>query len=159
MKYAQIKNGKVENIIEINPSLVINGKWAGMNLIEALESTAIGDELINGALPLPPLPEPLSQEEIAAMIQAAVINGLQAAIDNFAKTRNYDNALSAASYAASINPQFKAEALRVVELRDQIWAYAYAELAAVQNGDRDMPISAEDFVNEVLTAVPLSWNS
>jgi hypothetical protein len=67
MKYAAIENGVVVNTVEIEPDLVVNGEWAGLELLPALEHTAVGDALIDGALPplSPPSKERLIEQTIA----------------------------------------------------------------------------------------------
>jgi hypothetical protein len=54
---------------------------------------------------------------------------IQERLDAFARSRGYDGILSAASYAASLNPQFAAEGRCAVEARDAVWARAYELLA------------------------------
>ena len=50
-------------------------------------------------------------------------------------------------------PQFKAEGLYAVQVRDATWAMAYGILAAVQSGSRPMPS-----IQEVLAELPpLVW--
>ena len=92
-------------------------------------------------IPDPPNPEPTppTTEQIIAAYTAAV----QAHLDAFAQTRNYDGILSAATYASSTVPKFQAEGQYAVEARDAIWAMCYAILADVQGGQRAMPSQAE----------------
>ena len=78
---------------------------------------------------------------------------IQAHLDNFAQTRNYDGILSAATYATDVNPKFKAEGQYAVEARSATWAKAYAILDEVMSGQRPMPS-----LEEVLAELPtLSW--
>jgi hypothetical protein len=78
---------------------------------------------------------------------------IQARLDAFAQTRNYDNILSAASYATSQNPVFSAEGQYAVVARDDTWARAYEILAEVESGAREMP-TEEGLLAELPT---LSW--
>ena len=71
--------------------------------------------------------------------QALYINAVQERLDDFAKTRGYDNIMSTCSYFGSANPRFKAEANRAIALRDATWAKCYEILAAVQSGKREVP--------------------
>lgn len=85
--------------------------------------------------PPPPTPE---------QVQARFVAGIQARLDNFARTRNYDGILSACTYATSTVPKFAAEGQYCVQLRDATWASAYQILAEVQAGTRAMPTSIAD---------------
>ena len=94
--------------------------------------------------PPPPTPE---------QIQKQFTDAIQARLDAFARTKNYDGILSAASYATSTNPQFRAEGQYAVEARDATWAAAYAILGAVLAGERPMPT-----LDEVMAELPeLAW--
>lgn len=94
--------------------------------------------------PPPPTPE---------QIIAQYTSGVQAHLDTFARTRNYDDILSAATYTTSQVPKFKAEGQYAVEARDATWAMCYAVLAAVEAGSRPMPT-----LGELLAELPaLVW--
>ena len=92
---------------------------------------------------------PPTPEQIIAQYDAAV----QQRLDDFAKTRNYTNIMSAATYATSTVPKFKAEGQYAVEARDATWAKCYEVLAAVEAGSRPMPT-----LDELLAELPvLTW--
>jgi len=94
-------------------------------------------------------PPPPTPEQIIAQYDAAV----QQRLDDFAKTRNYTNIMSAATYATSTVPKFKAEGQYAVEARDATWAKCYEILAAVEGGTRPMPT-----LDELLAELPvLTW--
>lgn len=94
-------------------------------------------------------PPPPAAEQIIAQYDAAV----QQRLDDFAKTRNYTNVMSAATYATSTVPKFKAEGQYAVEARDATWAKCYEILAAVEAGSRPMPT-----LDELLAELPvLTW--
>lgn len=79
--------------------------------------------------------------------------GVQKHLDDFAWTRNYDGILSAATYATSTVPKFKAEGQYAVEARDATWAKCYEILAAVEDGTRPMPT-----LEELIAELPvLTW--
>lgn len=82
----------------------------------------------------PPAPIPTTAEIIATYTAA-----IQKRLDDFARTRNYDGILSAATYATSVVPKFKAEGQYAVEARDAAWAKGYEILAAVEAGTRPLP--------------------
>ena len=113
------------------------------------------------ALGLPPTDEPGKWRDDGTAwvavtledLQAAFTATIQAHLDTFARTRNYDGILSAATYATSTVPKFQAEGQYAVEARDATWAKAYAILDEVMSGQRPMPSLAE-----VLAELPaLSW--
>ena len=81
------------------------------------------------------IPPPPTVAEIIATYTAAI----QTRLDDFARTRNYDGILSAATYATSAVAKFKAEGQYAVEARDATWAKGYEILAAVQAGTRPAP--------------------
>jgi hypothetical protein len=86
-------------------------------------------------------PPPPTTEQIIAEYTAAV----QQRIDAFARTRNYDGILSAATYATSTVLTFAAEGQYAVAARDTTWAKCYEILAAVESGARPLPTLAELF--------------
>lgn len=106
--------------------------------------------------PLPPEPEPEPEPESPTLedYRAAI----RAHVDATAQARDYDNAVSCASYVNSTNPQWAAEAQAFVAWRDAVWAYVFAELAKVENGERAAP-TVEVFVAELVDAVPMVWPS
>jgi hypothetical protein len=94
-------------------------------------------------------PPPPTAEQIVAQYTA----GVQRHLDDFARTRNYDGILSAATYATSQVPKFKAEGQYAVEARDATWAKCYEILAAVEAGSRPMLT-----LDELLAELPvLTW--
>ena len=94
-------------------------------------------------------PPPPTTEQIIAQYTA----GVQQHLDTFARTRNYDGILSAATYATSQVPKFKVEGQYAVEARDATWAKCYEVLAAVESRSRPMPT-----LDELLAELPvLTW--
>ena len=94
-------------------------------------------------------PPPPTTEQIIAQYTA----GVQQHLDSFARTRNYDSIMSAATYATSTVPKFKAEGQYAVEARDATWAKCYEVLAEVEAGTRPMPT-----LDELLAELPaLVW--
>lgn len=88
-----------------------------------------------------------------AQIEAAFTSEIQQRLDDFARTRNYDNILSACTYATSTVAKFKTEGQACVDLRDATWAAAYNILANVQAGKRPMPTSIADIEADLPAAV------
>lgn len=64
---------------------------------------------------------------------------IQAHLEATARARGYVDAVTLISYAASGNAAWAQEAATFVGWRDQVWAYAFQELARVQSGQRTQP--------------------
>ena len=95
-----------------------------------------------------PAPGPTPEE-----LQRQFVDAIQARLDAFAQTRNYDGILSAATYATSTVPTFQTEGQYAVQARDVTWAKGYEILGAVMSGQRPMPTLAE-----VIAELPeLEW--
>ena len=74
-------------------------------------------------------------------------------LDDFARTRNYDNILSACTYATSTVAKFCAEGQYCVDARDATWNACYVILADVQAGTRPMPT-----LEQIMSELPvLEW--
>ena len=98
--------------------------------------------------PAPPPPAPTAEE-----LQRQFTDAIQFHLDSFARSRNYDNIMSATTYATSTVPKFKAEGQYAVEARDATWAKGYEILDAVLAGQRPMPT-----IEEVIAELPpLAW--
>lgn len=94
--------------------------------------------------------EPAPSPEI---LQDVFVQAIQAHLDTFARTRNYDGIMSAATYATSTVRKFSVEGQYAVEARDLTWAKSYEILDAVLTGRRPMPT-----IEEVLSELPpLAW--
>lgn len=87
-------------------------------------------------------------------LKYSVIQGAQLLLDEFARSRGYDDILSACSYASSAVPSFAAEGQRCMELRDQMWTKLNQMLMEVESGKRPVPAKLDD----VLIDLPvLAW--
>lgn len=67
---------------------------------------------------------------------------VQAHVDRVAQARLYDTGQSCASYAASTNAVWAAEAAAFIAWRDAVWAQALATLAAVEAAEIAPPTIA-----------------
>lgn len=67
---------------------------------------------------------------------------IQGLIDAEARSRGYDSIVSACSYAGYENA-FQAEAVQLGKWRSAVWAAAYAYLAEVKAGTKEMPSADE----------------
>jgi hypothetical protein len=75
---------------------------------------------------------------------AANIAAIQARLDSEARSRGYDNILSACTYAMQPSgAPFQAEGAAFLAWRSDVWAQAYATLADVQAGQVAMPTPAD----------------
>ncbi len=77
-------------------------------------------------------------EQIIEVFKAAIQNTL----DDAARAKNYDDIVSACSYAGYPNV-FQAEAIAFGQWRATVWAYGYGELDKVIAGTRPVPTIAE----------------
>jgi len=100
---------------------------------------------INHALMVTP---EMKQAAAMAATQETYRKAIQSLIDGKAQEKQYDSGATLASYVNSTVPQWASEAQAFVVWRDQVWAYALAELAKVQSGERPQP-SVEDFLAEL----------
>lgn len=97
----------------------------------------------------------LTPQEIAELEASAPVptladyeNAIQGLVDTTATEKMFRDGVTLASYVASTNPQWAAEAQAFVAWRDAVWVYSYAELAKVQAGEREQP-SPADFLAEL----------
>lgn len=70
-------------------------------------------------------------------------------INDVAKSKGYADGVAFASYVASVNQQWASEAIVFAKWRDDVWAYAYEQLAAVQSGARQAAPSVAGLVLEL----------
>jgi hypothetical protein len=100
------------------------------------------------------IPELKPQFDLAYLLKAGSAM-IMAHLEAVAKERQYQSALHCASYASSTNEQWQQEARAFIKWRDDVWMYAYSELALIQAGDVPVP-SVESFM-EGLPGI--SWPS
>lgn len=98
----------------------------------------------------------LAQEEINEIkrikknrVVAELINCVQSRLDTFARSRNYDNILSACTYTTSKIPKFSAEGQCCVRARDDTWMKLFDILDQIDKGDRPLPESYADIESEL----------
>lgn len=94
------------------------------------------------------------KEKAIKKLEKDIVNTVQKSLDDFARTRNYDGILSAATYATSTNITFQAEGQRAVQLRDDTWQTLYNILGEVATGGR-VVTSYEDIEGDLPV---LTWN-
>lgn len=143
-------NGIVINVVTLSDG----SDWRppdGATLVEDASGAAEPLGSYDGAA-FHPAPDGAHPRTPEAPVAPPTLADFQAAIDGHvdavAGARNYSSGTSCASYAASTVPQWQAEAAAFIAWRDAVWAYAYAELDKVENGQRLTPAVA-DFVDEL----------
>lgn len=102
---------------------------------------------------------PLNAEEIQDSIESfkkVVSNKVQARLDVFATTRDYDNIISAISYINSNIPKFAIEAHYAMQARDLTWSRVYEIFLDVTAGIRPVPVSYYEVEQELPV---LEWPS
>lgn len=80
-------------------------------------------------------------------------NAIQSLVDRTARERQFRDGVTLASYIGSTKPKWAAEAQAFVAWRDNVWFYAYGQLAKVQAGERPQP-TVEQFLDEI---APIAW--
>lgn len=89
----------------------------------------------------------------AAARKALLVSAIDAKVEEVARDRGYNSAATLASYVASTNETWAAEAAAFVAWRDRVWHDAYACLADVEAGTRAVPN-----VSEALAMMPqIAW--
>jgi hypothetical protein len=94
----------------------------------------------------------ITAEQKAAATLAATVGAfegaIQAVVDAKPRERTFRDGVTLASYVASTNEAWAAQAQTFVAWRDQVWLYAYGELAKVTAGERTQP-TIEEFLAEL----------
>ena len=80
----------------------------------------------------------------------------QSLLDNFAKTRDYDDIKSVCSYKDSTVEKFRLEAVRAIYLRDMTWGSLNNYLNNVLTGNTSAPLGWNDIVDNLPV---LSWDT
>lgn len=95
----------------------------------------------------------ISEENSQLLIQDNIVAKVQQRLNVFAQTRDYDNILSACTYATSVVPKFAVEGQYCVEARDLSWSALYDIFAEVASGTRPALTSYADVESELPTLV------
>ena len=120
-----------------------------------IEDTDVSD--INGWIYRKELCPHKTQEQIQQELVNRRIAEIKAAVQNTldlkAKEKDYDTAVSLASYVTSTDDEFHEQANRFIAWRDQCWRKCFEIIGLFNNGDIPMPT-----VGEVLRQLPtLDW--
>ena len=150
--YNHLTEYLVETPIVISNYVLVNYE-VKLKTIEQLlqEVFAIAGTIVDGAPVVDITKTP--QDLLYAVVDLVKIK-TQALLDDFAKTRDYDDIKSVCSYNDSNIEKFRTEATRAIYLRDMTWAQLNAYLGNVINGTVPPPLSWDD----VLIHLPvLTW--
>lgn len=131
-------------------------KYPGQVEIGNISFRKPDDEILIAAWNVPDEPQPTEAELLAygqEHQRAIEINALslelavtiQYLIDQTAKAKQYENAVSCASYASSTIETWKLEADTFIAWRDSVWAYAYEQLAIYSGNEEPLP-NVEQFM-------------
>lgn len=85
-----------------------------------------------------------NQAAKAQRIQSEIVSATQKRLDDFARTRNYDDILSLCTYATDTNPKFAAEGQYGIQSRSATWAAMYQIMGDVEAGTRPVPSGYAD---------------
>jgi len=104
---------------------------------------------------------PLTPEEVADLEAISASppsiadyeSAIQILVDSTARERQFRDGVTLASYIGSTKAKWAAEAQAFVAWRDNVWSYAYGELAKVQSGQREQP-TVDRFLMEI---APIAW--
>ena len=103
-----------------------------------------------GGVLTPPVTVVPSIPEVLKLYQDAI----QVALDNKAREKMYENALSIATYISSTNPHWQSEAETFLAWRDAVYVYALNILDEVQSGGE------QPTIEEVVSGMPtIVWPS
>lgn len=83
-------------------------------------------------------------QEAMAALQAEIVQAAQQRLDDFARTRNYDDIKSACDYAGCSVQKFSIEGQYCKDKRAETWAKLYEILAEVEAGTRPIPTGFAD---------------
>lgn len=92
-------------------------------------------------------PEQIAQRMSA--IKDAITAQVQQRLDDFARTRGYDNIVSACSYATSTHAKYGPEGRYCVTAREDTWDTMFSIEAQVQAGLRPIPLTYEEIEPEL----------
>ena len=96
----------------------------------------------------------VKRQELLAQTKVHLKAAIGRRLDDFAKTKDYDNIMTACSYYNSTDAIYANEAQICIQTRDQTWQKYYEIIAEIEAGTRPLIVSYDDIENEL---PPLSW--
>lgn len=91
-----------------------------------------------------------------ARIKDQIISAVQNRLDNFAKSKNYDNIMSATTYVSSTISKFAKDGQDAVHIRDKTWETLHMILDEIDDGIKPIPKGYID-IEELLPK--LEWSN
>ncbi len=147
--------------MKINIVDVVEYKYPGQILKNNVSFRQLSpNEIVIALWTVPNEPQPTEQELIdygianarAIEISMTASNAAQQSqliIDATARSKQYADGVSCASYSTSSNVQWKNEAIAFIDWRDSVWNYLYALLATISGGSDPIPP-----VQQILDGIP-----
>jgi len=131
-------------------------KYPGQVEIGNITFRKPSDEILIETWKVPDEPKPTEAELLAYGLEhqrAIEINALsldlaatiQYLIEQISRSKQYESAVSCASYANSTNETWKIEADTFIAWRDTVWVYAYEQLATYSGNQAPLP-TVEQFI-------------
>lgn len=108
--------------------------------------------LVNGVWTQQWVSRPAGPQEIAQRqqeIRDRITRRVQQRLDDFARTRGYDDIVSACSYATSTHAKYGPEGRYCVTAREETWDVMFSIEAQVQSGLRPIPLTYEEIESEL----------
>lgn len=140
-KYAELKYGKVNYIIETTKSISELAtifspatEWVDITGMDVKTGDVV--KFVDGILQFI-TPDPIIDPK------AILTNAAQEMLDTRAQNMGYDNIFTASTYVASTVDKFKKEATALVAWRDSVWTTCYLILDDVLAGNRPIPTIME----------------
>ncbi len=134
MKYAIVENGIVVNAVVASSEFAQQQGW-----IELKDNAAIGWSY-DGSNFAPPEVKTKTLDEVKKEFPSFV----QRRLDNFARTRDYDDIKSASAYAGCGVEKFNIEGAYCRDIMAQTWDVFYRLIEEIEVGTRQLPISFND---------------
>lgn len=132
----------------VGGTVVVSFSVVPQSLNEVLRNLAVqSDEVNELGLPTQSLQPPLISDvppDTIAKVYDMVGDYAMDRLTSWAKTRKYGSFTNLTNYRDSAIPKFKAEALRGIELRDQIWSILIDYFTKVTAGELPVPISSTE---------------
>jgi hypothetical protein len=88
------------------------------------------------------------EEESTDRFIKEIADLIESLVDDTARSKQYENGVSLASYANSTVEQWKLEAATFIAWRDSVWAYAYEQLAIYSGNEEPLP-SVDQFMESL----------
>lgn len=140
--FALVQNGTVRQISESTFVVHPDYQWIDCDNTVQIGDTWDGQVFVPQVVPEKPIDEVLREYQDA----------LQNFLDKKAREKQYNSALSIATYVTSTNQQWKAEADAFIAWRDEVFVHALDVLSTVEQG------GARPSIDDFIAGLPqLTW--